>query len=710
MMDMASSHVTDEQFDRETGAKLIDLKRIFATIRRRQWWIVGAMLVVLALTAIAYVAAPRRFTASAVLALDRRVDELMAGQDTQASLPTDSPTVDTAVQVLTSTRLAEEVVDRLGVSTIARPPGGPPVTTAGARSAAISKVRGGLQVKRTGLSYAITVGFDSTDPQLAASIPNAVVDQYILDQRGDKEGARGREGKLLADRISQLRGQVIQAESAVARYRAATNLIDVQKDSTAVQQEISVLNTQLAGAQADQAAAQARLSALRSSSTQSEASNLLRELRTQQAQLSAQRADLAGRYGSLHPDLAKIERQLADIDRSIAAETSRVRSGAQGDVQVAGGRSAAIRSSLSRAEGGLAAGNAASVQLAELQRNADSVRGLYQTLLDRYRQSVAGQGTDQSNAYVISRATVPSSATSPTLTLFAGGGVLAAILAAALLVLVLEFFENGLKSRQDVEKELGVPVIGSVPDLKTVPGVSLPRNDPMGPANHLVEHGGSVFGEAFRSIRGALRIGHADQLVRSLAVTSALPGEGKTTTAICLARSAALAGQRVVLVDCDVRRRASSRTLVGQVTGGLTEVLKGEIALDAALIRDTASGAYILGQGTSKTADYDLLVAPAMQKLITDLGHRFDLVVLDTAPVLPLAEARVVAAMADGVLFVTRWRHTPANASRLALDMLGRAGAHIQGAALTLVNMKEQARSGYGDEMMYYNKFKQYYA
>lgn len=150
--------------------------------------------------------------------------------------------------------------------------------------------------------------------------------------------------------------------------------------------------------------------------------------------------------------------------------------------------------------------------------------------------------------------------------------------------------------------------------------------------------------------------------------------------------------------------------MVGQVDNGLTEVLKGEIALDAALIHDAASGAYVLGQGTSKTADYDLLVAPAMQQLIAELGRRFDLVVLDMAPVLPLAEARVVAGMADGVLFVTRWRHTPTDAARLALDMLGRAGAHVQGVALTLVNVKEQARSGYGDEMMYYNKFKQYYA
>lgn len=709
MLDVAVTRTVDEQREEESSARLIDLRRVFSAIKRRRWWILTGLCTVLGLTAAAYFAAPKTYSAGSVLALDRRVDELVAGQNQQASLVTDSATVDTAVQVLTSTDLAGEVVDQLHLSSTARNADGTPVSAARARQAAISQIRSGLQVKRTGVSYAIIVSFVSSDPQLAARVPNAIVDRYIADQRGDKERARSQESALLRDRIDRLRGQVIQAEAAVARYRAATNLIDVQKDSTAVQQEISVLNTQLAGAQADRAAAQARLNALRTTAAQSEASNVLRDLRTQQAQLSAQRADLAGRYGSLHPDLARTERQLSDVNNNIAAEIVRVRASALADLQVAEGRAGAIRSSLSRAHGGLAAGNAASVQLAELQRNADSVRGLYQALLERYRGSVAGQGTDKSNAYVISHASVPGAPTSPKPAMYAGGGLLAAILASALLVLILELLESGLKSRADVESGLGVPVIGIVPDLATVPGAAVSSRNPMGPANYLIDHRGSVFGEAFRSIRGALRIGR-EGAVKTLAVTSALPGEGKTTTAICLARSAALAGQRVVLVDCDVRRRASSRTMIGRVESGLTAVLKGDASVESSLLKDEASGAYILGQGTSDDTDYDLLTAPAMQSLIADLGRKFDFVVLDTAPVLPLAEARAVAGMADAVLFVARWRRTPAHAARLAMDMLERAGAHVHGAALTIVDVKEQARSGYGDEMMYYNKFKQYYA
>jgi succinoglycan biosynthesis transport protein ExoP len=715
-MDMTTNTTTSSSAAGTSASdgRLIDLRSVGATLRQRRWPILATVTVVLMLTAIAYVMTPERFSANATIALDRRVDELVGQQSGGSALPLDSPSVDTAVQVLTSPQLAGEVVEQLKLADVVgfgrKDANAPAVTPAAARQRALNTVRNGLIVKRTGISYAINVSYSGADPERTAAIVNQVVDQYIEDQRTGKEGARNEQTTLLRDRLVGLRRDVINAEQAVASYRARTNLIDVEKDSTAVQQEISVLNTQLATAEADRAAAQARLSAARTTGAGGpEETNALRSLRDQRAQLGVQRADLAGRYGPLHPELARIDSQIADIDRTIRTESGRARANLAAEASVANGRVAAVRSSLSAAQGGLTAGNAASVQLAELVRNADSARSLYQAFLDRYRQSVAGQGTDQSNAYVISHALVPGAPDSPSLPLFAIGGLLAGVLAAGALVLVLELLESGLKSRQELEAQLGIPVLGSVPDLGTVPGAHIRARDPMGPADYLVENEGSVFGEAFRSIRTALRIGHSDQRVRSLAVTSALPDEGKTTTSICLARSAALAGHRVVLVDCDVRRRASSRSMANEVQYGLIDVLKGTASLEQALVQDTASGAFVLAQSSQAPADYDLIASRAMQNLIDELASQFDLVVLDTAPVLPLAEARAIAGMADGVLLVARWRKTPAQAASLALDLLGRAGAHVQGAAMTMVDLKAQARGKRNDEMAYYKQFKAYY-
>jgi Mrp family chromosome partitioning ATPase len=183
---------------------------------------------------------------------------------------------------------------------------------------------------------------------------------------------------------------------------------------------------------------------------------------------------------------------------------------------------------------------------------------------------------------------------------------------------------------------------------------------------------------------------------RVVAITSALPGEGKTTSAICLARSAALAGMNVVLVDCDVRRRASSRRFGGTETAGLRNVVERRATLDQALVQDPASAAF-----TDKAA---------FAALVDRLRGRFQLVILDTPPVLPVDEARVVAAQADSVILLLRWRHTPAKAAELALRELGEVGAHVVGVSLSMVDMIAQGRSGYGDLGYYYQSYKSYYA
>jgi succinoglycan biosynthesis transport protein ExoP len=699
-------------------SNLIDLRKIFGVLRRRLWWMVATFVLVIVLTGVAYKLVTPKYMATATVALDRRVDELVTSgpANPNSALTTDSPSVDTEVQVLTSPRLAAAVVDQMKLQTVlgyGQPKTGPKKNTpVEAEAAAISALQSKLVVKRQGLSYAINVSLTDADPVLATSIVNAVIDQYVSEGRGDKATERNSDSTLLAQRLATLRTDVVNAEAAVASYRARTNLIDVSKDSTSTQQEMSFLSTQLAQAKADQAAANAKVAAAQSASTAAASgleSEVLRGLRAQEAELSAQRADLAGRYGELHPALAKVDRQLKDVRGNIDAELTRIRAGTVNDQHVADGRVASIQGSLNKAQGALGAANSASVQLNELERNADSARVLYQSLLDRYNQSVTGQGTERSNAYVVARATQPVLPTSPDKILFGLGGGIAGIIAAAAVVLLLELLETGFQTRAEVETALGLPVLASVPDLRTIKGTRINVRDPMAPADYLVGHEGSLFGESFRAMRGALSASTRAGQLKTLAVTSSLPGEGKTTVAICLARSAALAGLKTVLIDCDLRRRTSSRAMSDDVTAGLVEVLKGTVPLRDALIRDEKSGAWLLAQKKTDDLDYEIVASKRMQDLVAALSESFDMVILDTSPILALAEARAVSAMADNVIFVARWRKTPSQAAQMALDQLGRAGAHVAGVVLSQVNLKLQAKAVSGDEMVYYNVFKSYY-
>lgn len=697
---------------------MIDLRHLGAVLRRRWQVIVAVSALVLVLTFIAYKLAKPIYSATAQVALDRRDDEL-ASTAKGAALVTDSPSVDTEVEVLRSPALAASVVDKLGLGRDPEFAGTNAPTPALARERAINALLGRVDIKRTGLSYAIGVGILSGSAGKSARIVNEMVDGYVASQLGGKESERKREVSLLSGRLGQLRSEVIAAEAAVAAYRGAHNLVNVNAEGTSSAQESAALNGQLAQAQAEQAAAQARLSTARAQLARGGGgeslgaalnSDVVQQLRAQQAVVSSERAALVGRYGPRHPDLAKTDRQLADIDSRIQAEVNRIVANLETEARVASGRTGSLQSSINRSEGALTAENSASVRLNELERNAESTRSLYQAFLDQYRGAVARQGTDQSTAHVIAHAIPPLVPVSPNSMVFTILGVIAALLASGLAVALLQFLENGLTTSEAVERKLGLPALGSVPDIASIPNSGVSRRDPVAPAEFLVANPSSVFTEAFRGLRTALKRGPGGDLVRVVAVTSALPAEGKTTTAICLARSAGLAGQRVVLVDCDLRQRASSRTLTRAVEHGLVEVLTGKARLEQALITDTASGAVLLPQSASSENHFDLMESAEMQQLVEQLRAQFELVILDCAPILPVAEARQAAAIADRTVLAVHWSKTPVRAVEHALDHLDRVGARVAGIVLTRADLRELSRSGYGDQAYYYKSFKNYYA
>jgi Mrp family chromosome partitioning ATPase len=172
----------------------------------------------------------------------------------------------------------------------------------------------------------------------------------------------------------------------------------------------------------------------------------------------------------------------------------------------------------------------------------------------------------------------------------------------------------------------------------------------------------------------------------------------------------AMSGSRTVVVDCDVRRRNINRLLGEEPTVGLMEVLTGAATLDEALVADRASGAWFLPLARSAFTPKDLFGGAAMNNLLIELQKRFEFVILDTAPVIPVADTRSLAPKADVVVVLARWRSTPRKAVQAAFDMLNSVGADIAGIAMTQVDMRQQAKYGYGDAGYYYRAYRKYYA
>ena len=232
----------------------------------------------------------------------------------------------------------------------------------------------------------------------------------------------------------------------------------------------------------------------------------------------------------------------------------------------------------------------------------------------------------------------------------------------------------------------------------------------MGPERYVVEKPLSSFAESIRSLNAAVLFSRLGVEIKVTAVTSSLPGEGKTTSAICLARTMALSGKKVVLVDCDLRQRAVQRVLEREPAVGLLEVLNGDATLEEALTPDAVSSAMILPLSNAAFTPKDVFGTKAMTELLGTLRERYDLVVLDTAPVLLVTDTRILTGLADAVVLLVRWRKTSRRAVMASLKLLREAKAPLAGAALTQVDLVQSASIPQSDPSAYYKSYKKYYS
>jgi exopolysaccharide transport family protein len=723
----------------------VDLHRLIALFRRRLPLFLAVALVVMAGAVISTTQATPLYTATSSLTINTRTQNIVSTEAVLSGLSAETSVVDTEIEIIKSRQLAQRVVEALNLEedpefnpALAEP--GPVRAVLGGiatlfgaaapdaaraqlsaveaqkqKERVVNSVMSRLSVRRAGLTYVMNVGFTSENPAKAARIANTYAERYLLEQLEAKFDATRQANSWLNTRLTELRGEVQQAEAAVEQYRTANNLLSAS-GATLTEQEISTYNQQLATVRATQAEAEARLRTARAQLAagsngedvgEALGSQVVQSLRARRAEVSGRVADLTSRYGPRHPDMLRAERELADIDSQIQAEIRRIISNLEAQVQVARERTGSMAGSLGSARGTLAANNAAGVRLNELSRNAESVRTLYQSFLNRFQETTSSEGIEESDARIVSPAAIPTGASSPNVPLNLALGLVMAVGAGIAAVVLAIMLDTGVITAEDVEHKFGLPHLGSVPLLTSV---AAPEDRDETPQDYVVKKPLSSFAEAVRAMRASIQFSRIGHRIQVITLTSALPAEGKTTTALCLTRVAAQSGARVVLVDCDLRRRNVNRLLGVEPEVGLVEVLNRSVPLDQALLTDELSGARVLPLAKDSFTPKDVFGTAAMDELIAHLRQNFDLVILDTAPVLAVSDTRLIASKSDAVVFLARWRKTPEKAIGAALKVLEQSGAHVAGIGMTQVDMKAQARYGYGDAGYYYGDYKKYYA
>jgi capsular exopolysaccharide synthesis family protein len=281
--------------------------------------------------------------------------------------------------------------------------------------------------------------------------------------------------------------------------------------------------------------------------------------------------------------------------------------------------------------------------------------------------------------------------------------ILGASVAGVLLVLLLEFLNRGYRSGEQIEETTGVRALGLVPLIKGS------RRKKRQPETTLVRHPTSLFGEAVRSIYTSILFSQNQTPPKTLLVTSCFPKEGKTTLSSCLARLCAMSGKHTVIVEGDLRK-PQLHTRFGIPQGpGLVEYFLGETDLSHILYRDELTGAYVIPSGRASIDASKLLDSPEMGRLLAGLADQFDLVLLDTPPVMAVADARVLAPQVDGVVFVVRWSKTDREVVKLGLKNLADSGGRLVGAVLSMVDVEQHAQYSFGDSGYYHKGVKSYY-
>jgi capsular exopolysaccharide synthesis family protein len=700
-------------------AKAFDARQLWAVLLHRgPLALVVALLTVAAVMATVLTAKPT-FLATASIVVEPR-DAKVVTNPNEPSLPNDTSMVDTQVEIVKTPVIAERVVRRLKLY---RDPEFNPKAPTGAAALAytpspavmnvvVHNVAEHLGVRRIGLTYVIEVSFRSHSASKAATIVNTFVEEYLAQQIQGKVASTREANGWLNQSLAKLRNDSLAADSAVQQYIIAHNLMSADGQSTA-EQGLTQLNEQLAAARADAAEKEGRLSSALSQMRGGDGmgaisgSDTIRELRKTEAEQSEKVVELNTTYGPKYPDVIREQNKLADIRREISEETSRVMSHLRSEASAARQRQGSLQSSLGAAFGGVASANRAQVDLIALKQKAEAARKVYEAYLDRADQLAAQDGVQLPNARFASRANAPLHHIAPRKRLAAAGAVVLGLVTGLLSIILAELWAGSVRTRGDVERKLDAPFAGIIPDPAKLRIGRKPKG--MLPADYLVEEPFSGFAEAYRGLRALFRSwGTGAAAPRVIAVTSALPREGKSTIALCLTRALAITGSKVLLMDCD-GRRSGLNALIGAPDHGLGDLLEGRAQLNSLIIQDTKTRALILPWG--KTAPpKDLISAPALDEAIETLREEFDYLVIDTAPVLAAADARVLAAKADVALLVAEWNKTPVRAAAAAVDLLRGAGVRIAGVALNKVNVGLQARYGYGDTPYEYKAVAAYYA
>ncbi|HJU16616.1 MAG TPA: polysaccharide biosynthesis tyrosine autokinase [Stellaceae bacterium] len=565
-----------------------------------------------------------------------------------------------------------------------------------------------IQAERMPYSYILSISATARSPITAQRLAAAVADEYLASQKEAREHALRQVTEWLKVRLENLHSHILETEASIEKLTVKQGFVDAGVSEKQIAQQISEVNTQLITARGQVQEKRAQLDqALQVVAHHGDvlnipevmASPIVTKLREQRSEWSWRAQQLRRKFGGVNnvleldrPNAAKLaDAELANISLQISAEVNHILGNMRNSYQTAVRREQLLEAnlrSLTASRGNLAD----YVKLQQLRRVADADRKLYDGYLSQLNEISTRRMLQADSARIIWPAALPRGPSSPRKKrYFAFAGILA--LGGGLsLAFLLELIRSGIKTSVEVERSFGFPVVGIIPFLGSGKDRRGSPHDKL--LSTVLDTPLSQFSEAVRAVRIHLQRSNPDRTQKVLLITSSLPGEGKSTIAKLLAASSAVAGQKTVLVDCDLHHRQISAA-AAKKQPGLVEVLTGKARIEDVTIKDPTSETFIIPAGSKVGNPADLLISQRMHELIGQLRAHYDLVVLDTSPLLAVVDALALATMVDKILMIVEWSRTSRASVSEAFKALSPEAHRIAGVVLNRADLSQMQGYGY---------------
>ncbi len=705
---------------------------IFHVIWRRKLLIATLTVAITTVTMALVTSVQPVFTAKTLVLIEpqRALTDLEFGKPADS---VDKSTVASQVEILRSRSLASEVVDQLklepamlqtagiedklqswAAQAITFLVGEAPAFEAALRNhkQAVDIFLDQLEVVREGDSNVLSISLTLGDPTDAARIANSVGEHYLAGQLATKLEAAKRASDWLDSKLAVLRAELEAAEARLAAFA------DTQDGERTISggvgdYELANLRQEMVEAGLDRQALVSRYGRLerlfRSGAFERGADDLansvlLQNLHALKAELLRREAELTSRYGERHPRILAMANEKTELSARIKDEQEALLEDFKARVTIAQAKESQLQAELDQLKAATAAQSRQQVRRAELVRDVDLKRELYQSYFSQFEAMTDSESVQSADARIISEAIPPDQPSAPKVKFaFAVSSTLATLLA-LVIVCLLELVDRGFRTGREIELRLGLGVMMLVPELQRG------RKRTTAPHDMVLQHPRSRYAEVLRHGLAALLAGQGDEGARVLLLTSTAPGEGKSNLALSLGRLAAREGRRVLVIDGDLRQPVLGDRLELGPAIGLSEVLLGRAAINEAIGQDPNSPMKILAGGLAPEQAYGLGAGRKFGELVAWARERFDVVLLDSPPLSAVADAKLYAAQADILLYVIQWHRTKQSLVERTLIDLRRLDPPPSAAILSRVDLRAHARLARHETGFGYPELKAYYS